>query len=675
YEPLPSATCVRLIELDQRHQPNGEISFTLHTFELNSAPPFDALSYTWGDPACPYLSSTKIPVHFLTAVRCNGARLEVQPNLAAAFKELQTRDLSRTTYIWIDAICIDQGNPTERSSQVQMMATLYEQAELVIVWLGPEDGTVSDAFMALERLGSIGRVPRSKQQLEEARAAVSHISPWDFYNASHYPTKLGIEPINDRQWLSIAALLHRPYFKRVWVIQEISQARKIVLVCGRRRLDWGKLSAALMFLLLTNWGQSLHTELLNGTVTDPKARVGFETMLAAKTDGGTAAIQLVRTREFALGELGKFRLEQLLSTHRPCLATDPRDKIYSLLGISNLDKPPFSDPEKAQCLVADYQLPVEILYTRVMRLLTESRGDLQMLRKRESNRERSLGHLPSWVPDFSVWLVPPYLPGEKFWRANGDWARTSDGRNFDDDKLEVQGQFLGVIEACSIPPFDVLQTPVWGSIAEVALCLKQNSPAVLRGTSIKIETRIEALARTCIADTLGSQTPAPPDLLCSQFMKRVATLCVTGYNWYGDKGRPFDASINEPRVTPWLRLFKEEPESSAYNSTSLSQACERIGEGDISDSADYVRQTEVVTGYRIVFRTNNQMLGVGPVDSREGDEAWILAGLSEPVVLRSNQAKPQHVKTREFIGGAYIHGVMHGEVAGSGLPKENIVLQ
>ncbi|KAH9206111.1 heterokaryon incompatibility protein-domain-containing protein [Leptodontidium sp. 2 PMI_412] len=645
YEPLPSATCVRLIELNQRRQPNGEISFTLHTFELNSAPPFDALSYTWGDPACPYLSSTKISVHFLTAVCCNGAKLEVQPNLAAAFKELQIGDLSRTTYIWIDAICIDQGNPTERSSQVQMMATLYEQAELVIVWLGPEDGTVSDAFMALERLGSIGRVPRSKQQLEEARAAVSHISPWDFCNASHYPTKLGIEPINDRQWLSVAALLHRPYFKRVWVIQEISQARKIVLACGRRRLDWGKLSAALMFLLLTNWYHALHTELLNGTVTDPKARVGFETMLAAKADGGTAAMQLVRTREYALGELGKFRLEDLLSTHRSCLATDPRDKIYSLLGISNFDKPPFSDPEKAQCLVADYQLPVEILYTRVMRLLTESRGDLKMLRNRESNRERSLINLPSWVPDFSVWLIPGYLPGEKFWRANGHWARTSDGRNYDDDKLEVQGQFLGVIEACSIPPFDVLQTPIWGSIAEVARGLPDYYQSFHSGcTSIKTETRIEALARTCIADTLGSQTPAPPDLLCSQFMNRVARLCGTGYN-------------------------------SAYNSTSFSQTCERIGEGDISDSADYVRQTELVTGYRIVFRTNNQMLGVGPVDSREGDEAWILAGLSEPVVLRSNQAKPQHVKTREFIGVAYIHGVMHGEVAGSGLPKENIVLQ
>jgi hypothetical protein len=368
--------------------------------------------------------------------------------------------------MWIDAICIDQKNLPERSSQVQMMGTLYEQAKSVIAWLGPEDETVSDAFIVLERLGSVGRVPRSKQQLEEARAAVSHISLWDFYDAACYPAKLGFEPFNDRQWLSVAALLHRPYFKRVWIIQEISQARKIIMVCGRRLLDWGKLSAALMFLFITNWYQALHTEVLNLRVTDPRARVGFEAMLAAKENGGTAAMQLVKTRELSRGEVGRYRLENLLSTHRVCLATDPRDKIYSLLGILSSDKPPFTDPQKAQCLVADYQLPVEILYTRVVRLLIESRGDLRMLRQRESNRERSLKYLPSWVPDFSVWQIPPPLP--EGWCANGDWAWTADGRKYDDGMLEVQGQFLGVIEAYSIPPFEILETPLWGSIAEVA---------------------------------------------------------------------------------------------------------------------------------------------------------------------------------------------------------------
>lgn len=469
YDALPSSTCIRLIDFKRRGSTritDGEISFTLDTFELSSAPPFDALSYTWGDPSCPYLSSAKLSGHSRNLVRCNGASLEVQANLFAALKELHTVEISRSTYIWIDAICIDQENLPERSSQVQMMGTLYEQAESVILWLGQEDETVADAFMVLERLGSVGRVPRSKRELEESRAAVNNISRSDFYDAACYPTKLGIEPLNSRQWLSVVALLHRPYFKRVWVIQEIAQARKIVVVCGRKLLDWAKLSAALIFLALTNWYLELHTEILNDRVKDPKARLGFEAMLAAKDNGGTAAIQLVKTREFSRGEAGRYRLEDLISTHRPCLATDPRDKIYSLLGISSLDKPPFTDPRTAQCLVADYQLPVEILYTKVARLLLESRGDLRILMQRESNRERSLRNLPSWVPDFSVWQIPTSLPGKP--AANGDWAWIVDGRKYDDGILEVQGQFLGAIEACSIPPFETLETPIWGSIAEVA---------------------------------------------------------------------------------------------------------------------------------------------------------------------------------------------------------------
>lgn len=214
---------------------------------------------------------------------------------------------------------------------------------------------------------------------------------------------------------------------------------------------------------------------------------------------------------------------------------------------------------------------------------------------------------------------------------------------------------------------------------------------MLGSTSNRVETRIEALARTCIADTLGSQTPPTPEFLCNQFICKVATLLATGYKWYGDKGRPipsriagkmhrfmlskFDGSINELRVTPWIRLFKEEPEGSAYNVTALLQTLERIEEGDLGNSADYGRQTELITGYRIVFRTSNKLLGAGPVDLRKGDEVWVLAGLSEPAVLRPYLAKPQHVKTREFIGIAYVHGVMHGQATGSSSPKENIVLQ
>ena len=82
----------------------------------------------------------------------------------------------------------------------------------------------------------------------------------------------------------------------------------------------------------------------------------------------------------------------------------------------------------------------------------------------------------------------------------------------------------------------------------------------------------------------------------------------------------FDSLINEPRVTPWLRLCKEEPEQSAYNITAPLQTFERIGEGDLSHSEDYGRQNEPATRHRVVFRAKNNLLGVGPVGLRVGDE-------------------------------------------------------
>lgn len=45
----------------------------------------------------------------------------------------------RSAFLWVDAICINQGNMAERSHQVQMMWPIYKSAETVLVWLGPRE--------------------------------------------------------------------------------------------------------------------------------------------------------------------------------------------------------------------------------------------------------------------------------------------------------------------------------------------------------------------------------------------------------------------------------------------------------------------------------------------------------------------------------------------------------
>jgi hypothetical protein len=100
--------------------------------------PYDALSYTWGG-----MDKT-------STVTVDGETFDVTENLHSALQHLRSEDIDRV--LWVDAVCIDQGNERERGHQVRQMCKIYSQAEEVIVWLdqATED---TDTFMeSLRRL-------------------------------------------------------------------------------------------------------------------------------------------------------------------------------------------------------------------------------------------------------------------------------------------------------------------------------------------------------------------------------------------------------------------------------------------------------------------------------------------------------------------------------------------
>ncbi|KAK0719130.1 heterokaryon incompatibility protein-domain-containing protein, partial [Lasiosphaeris hirsuta] len=85
-------------------------------------PAFEALSYVWGD-------SSKAKM-----IRLDGHLFGVTENLAAALQYL--RSPSEERVVWIDAICINQRDKSERSAQVRLMGDIYRSATRVISWLG-----------------------------------------------------------------------------------------------------------------------------------------------------------------------------------------------------------------------------------------------------------------------------------------------------------------------------------------------------------------------------------------------------------------------------------------------------------------------------------------------------------------------------------------------------------
>jgi hypothetical protein len=167
---------------------------------MRNEDPYVALSYTWGNPRlhCPILIGERV--------------FHVTLNLAVALEHLQEEE--KTLILWVDAICIDQRNEHEKSIQVQRMGEVFSSAALVIVWLGAS-------------------ADKSDLALQEIVKAVDHDSRYDELKQSYQSIQrchvLLIQPIR--------ALFERPWFKRVWVGQEVALNEEITFVCGQRDIQ------------------------------------------------------------------------------------------------------------------------------------------------------------------------------------------------------------------------------------------------------------------------------------------------------------------------------------------------------------------------------------------------------------------------------------------------------
>ncbi|KAF2006132.1 HET-domain-containing protein, partial [Amniculicola lignicola CBS 123094] len=160
---------IRLIEVLPGNN-ESPLQCQLSHHPLDSDLQFYALSYTW-DQGGGYQD-----------IGCDGRNLRVTKNLCNFL--LQFRETETRQFLWVDAICIDQENFEERSSQVQLMRRIYSDATRVFVWLGNANSTTALAFRLIE--------DTILDQIDK--------SIWD-ENA-------------------VVELLSRPYWSRVWIIQE-----------------------------------------------------------------------------------------------------------------------------------------------------------------------------------------------------------------------------------------------------------------------------------------------------------------------------------------------------------------------------------------------------------------------------------------------------------------------
>jgi len=150
YDILLHSRCIRLIKLFLAVGDEAtDIHFDLVVVSLDTAPIYEALSYTWGG------QSLDRPVYR------NGKTLLVAENAQAAMRRLrrrqQQRDASEFLFLWIDSICINQASIPEKNVQVTIMFEIYRTARWVDIWLGEGDENTVQLFKLIRTIQTLTR--------------------------------------------------------------------------------------------------------------------------------------------------------------------------------------------------------------------------------------------------------------------------------------------------------------------------------------------------------------------------------------------------------------------------------------------------------------------------------------------------------------------------------------
>ena len=258
YRALDDVKAIRVVVLTKGGYGDAIECRLVHT-DRNAV--YEALSYEWGLP------SDDDPT-----ITLDNCAFKIRKNLWEAFVQLRLPDLDRS--LWIDAICIDQANITERNHQVNSMKFTYSDAQRVIVWLGP---AANSSDYAMDTLADTRQL---RHRIAES---------------------------TDSQYAGLLAVLNRTYWRRVWIQQELYLAREAIFHCGSRAISESAFFDSFDAIV------PYHDNLMR---PDPAA---FVMMRHRKRD---------HTRNTLRGWL-YLCLEQNLK------CTEPRDLIYGMLGMSN----------------------------------------------------------------------------------------------------------------------------------------------------------------------------------------------------------------------------------------------------------------------------------------------------------------------------------------------------
>jgi hypothetical protein len=211
YTPLPQPDCTRLLVIEPGRG-NAPICCRLVTTSTrrNAVLPYIAISYCWeSDKLC-------------RRINVEGHKHSITESAFEVLSHLRQPDTSVT--IWIDAICINQADTTEKLYQVSRMEIIYSLATKVVVWLGPAFKGVKSFFKTCTDL---------EHDYQSLQDELGHVEAEQYQKLY----RVAASRLRQRDIRTFHELMTRPWWRRLWVFQEVSVAHAVQLRCGRRELN------------------------------------------------------------------------------------------------------------------------------------------------------------------------------------------------------------------------------------------------------------------------------------------------------------------------------------------------------------------------------------------------------------------------------------------------------
>jgi Heterokaryon incompatibility protein (HET) len=185
--------------------------------------------------------------------------------------------------LWVDALCINQQNLGERNHQVELMGKIFLQATEVVIWLGLAR---DDSDLAMKQFKEISQSITLGKPVGRPMMRAEAILSW----------------------------CRRTYWRRMWVIQEIQLAKSLSIYCGEESIMWAEFASARQWVIKFN--EPFESE-----------REAYEAMISSLPARMDDLRSKARARHTPLIEW--------LETFENSLFTDPKDKVYALIGLAS----------------------------------------------------------------------------------------------------------------------------------------------------------------------------------------------------------------------------------------------------------------------------------------------------------------------------------------------------